>query len=61
MNQLIKALYCKNEYGRIYQFINGKTGKTISYKVYDSKRRLLIVTDDVNYASKVLLGREVSA
>ena len=54
MNELRKELFEKNGKARILRFFNMKSGKTVSYKVYDSKRRYVLTTDDVNYARKVL-------
>ena len=54
MNKLRKELFEQNGKARILRFFNTKSGKTVSYKVYDSKRRYILTTDDVNYARKVL-------
>lgn len=56
MNKLRKELFEQNGKARILRFYNEKSGKTISYKIYDSKRKYVLSTDDVNYARKVLMA-----
>ena len=54
MNCLQKELFEQNGKARILRFYNVKSGKTVSYKVYDNKRRYVLSTDDVDYARKTL-------
>ncbi len=58
MNYLRKELVTTQGKARMYRFYNCKSGKTVSYKVYDSHRRLIVATDDYNYAEKVLVDKE---
>lgn len=54
MKCLRKELYEQNGKARILRFFNVKSNKTVNYKVYDSQRKLIVITDDVEYARKVL-------
>ena len=54
MNQLKRELFEQHGKARIFRFYNEKSGKTVSYKVYDDKRRYLVTTDDIEYARKAL-------
>lgn len=57
MNKLQKELYEKHGKARMYVFYNRQTGKTVNYKVYDSHRKLIVTTDDCDYAEKILMDK----
>ena len=57
MNCLRKELFEQNGKARMYRFYNCKSNKTVSYKVYDSHRKLIVTTDDYDYAEKVLVDK----
>ena len=57
MNKLAKELFATYNKARMYRFWNWQTGKTVNYKVYDSHRRLIVTTDDYDYAEKVLMDK----
>lgn len=57
MNCLQKELFATHGKARMYRFYNWKSGKTVSYKVYDSHWKLIVTTDDYNYAEKVLIDK----
>lgn len=57
MNYLKKELFKQNGKARMYRFYNCKSNKTVSYKVYDSHRKLIVTTDNYNYAEKVLMDK----
>lgn len=59
MNRLQKEVFEKNGKARIVRFYNIKTNKTVSYKVYDNKRRYMITTDDIDYARRVLYDTNI--
>ena len=54
MNQLRKELFEQHGKARIFRFYNMKSGKTVSYKVYDEQRKHIVTTDDVDYARRRL-------
>lgn len=57
MNKLAKELFATYGKARMYRFWNVDTGKTVHYKVYDSHRKLIVTTDDYDYAEKVLMDK----
>lgn len=57
MHCLRKELVTTQGKARMYRFYNCKSNKTVSYKVYDSYRKLIVTTDDYNYAEKVLMDK----
>lgn len=57
MNCLRKELVTTQGKARMYQFYNCKSNKIVSYKVYDSHRKLIVTTDDYDYAEKVLMDK----
>lgn len=57
MNKLQKELYEKYGKARMYVFYNRQTGKTVNYKVYNSHRKLIVITDDCDYVKKILMDK----
>lgn len=57
MNCLWKELVTIQGKARMYRFYNCKSNKTVSYKVYNSHRKLIVTTDDYDYAEKVLMDK----
>ena len=57
MNCLRKELVTIQGKARMYRFYNCKSNRTVSYKVYNSHRKLIVTTDDYDYAEKVLMDK----
>ena len=57
MNKLKKELCERYGRARMFRFYNIDTNKTINYKVYDNNRKLIVTTDDKNYAHSVLIKK----
>lgn len=57
MNKLKKELCERYGRARMFRFYNIDTDKTISYKVYDNNRNLIVTTNNKNYAHDILIKK----